>query len=392
MKKFFLSFGGGGKSHTDNVEFICKQASEMDLFESVYMFTDSSLATDLDHHEFFKKFNDFMIANKRGFGYWIWKSYLISYVLNKTQLNDIIIYADAGCRLSHKRFMLPVLESLSGNCEISLEFAARDHVGYTKSSVLNELGGDFLNNKMIAATSIAIRNTEKTRMFIDKWQKLCQRTELLVDPVREAEPAGFVDHKHDQSIFSLCLYNDYPEFLHKNNFGLLRKAIFPLRMGKNGFSDSMYKGFLENVNNLAPMDFDSFDEIRLSSLLEQDKSLILYDLVTPYYKPPYSFHTPKQINPNIILSFKKAVKLDFLVIENRKGLEDRLSKLLIEVSMDDDLYVPIYLVSHVFGGLYNDRPLILSISDISFQYIRFTSVDDDPIFFHLKSIYFYSNA
>ena len=40
---YFLSFGGGGQNYRDAVKRLCKQASEFEIFNKIYCFTDEDL-------------------------------------------------------------------------------------------------------------------------------------------------------------------------------------------------------------------------------------------------------------------------------------------------------------------------------------------------------------
>ncbi len=67
------------------------------LFNKIYSFTEQDLINDSD---FWNKHKDFILKNKRGYGYWVWKPYLISKILKEINDNDILLYLDAGCELN----------------------------------------------------------------------------------------------------------------------------------------------------------------------------------------------------------------------------------------------------------------------------------------------------
>jgi hypothetical protein len=242
---------------------------------------------------------------------------------------------------------------------------------------------------MIAATSFGLRKTKKTNEFINLWYDFCQSTDLLRDPIRQLEPDTFIDHRHDQSLFSLCLYNFFPDLIQTQESRLLNNAILPLRMRNGVLTDYNFKNFVSSLNNSSPLPLNLFDKINLSSSATTDSDLILLDLVTVKFKSNFSFHTSLELNPFFCISFKDIVNVNCIVVENRKDFESRISKLIIEVSLDNISYQPIYAVSYEFGGLYNDNPLVVSTGGIKFKYIKFSSIANDPIYFHLKSVYFY---
>ena len=47
--------------------------------------------------EFWVKHGNFIENNKRGYGYWLWKSYIVKKQLELMKEGDILLYADSGC-------------------------------------------------------------------------------------------------------------------------------------------------------------------------------------------------------------------------------------------------------------------------------------------------------
>ena len=50
---------------------------------------------DLEKQEFFAKYRDFA-PNQRGYGFWLWKPFIIFETLKKLNDGDICLYCDAG--------------------------------------------------------------------------------------------------------------------------------------------------------------------------------------------------------------------------------------------------------------------------------------------------------
>lgn len=49
---------------------------------------------------FWVKNAEFMMSNRRGYDFWLWKPYVILSTLQDSEPNDVIIYMDAGCTLN----------------------------------------------------------------------------------------------------------------------------------------------------------------------------------------------------------------------------------------------------------------------------------------------------
>ena len=95
--KTFLTFGGPSSNYHSAVNRICTQASEFNVFDNIVGATDHHIKDD---NEFYNKHGRFLEENSRGYGYWLWKSYLVKKQLEKMNENDILVYADSGCVLN----------------------------------------------------------------------------------------------------------------------------------------------------------------------------------------------------------------------------------------------------------------------------------------------------
>ena len=97
QRKWFITFGGPTENYHVAVARICREANEIGVFDHIIGYTEKDLIND---ESFWNKHRDFILANKRGYGYWIWKSYLTKKTLEKMADNDILVYADAGCKIN----------------------------------------------------------------------------------------------------------------------------------------------------------------------------------------------------------------------------------------------------------------------------------------------------
>lgn len=98
MKIFFLTFGGPTKNYHDAVERLCNQAKQMNIFDEIIGMTEKDLQND---EEFWFKHSDFINNNSKGYGYWLWKPYIIKKTLEKMNDEDILLYLDCGCELNY---------------------------------------------------------------------------------------------------------------------------------------------------------------------------------------------------------------------------------------------------------------------------------------------------
>jgi hypothetical protein len=97
ITKTFISFGGPTKNYHNSLARISEEAKQTNFFDYIHGFTEKDLKNDIT---FWEKHGNFIESNRRGYGYWLWKSYLIKRQLDKLNEGDILIYADAGCQVN----------------------------------------------------------------------------------------------------------------------------------------------------------------------------------------------------------------------------------------------------------------------------------------------------
>jgi len=219
IKLIFLTFGGGGENYHDAANRVTNEVKELNVFNDYVMYTDEYLKNDT---AFWNKHSSFIQNNKRGYGYWLWKPYIIMKTLNFMNNGDILLYLDGGCEvfkgdmnsLIEKCIKHNILYTLTGTLEKE----------YTKTDLLIEME---LNDNIIKdspqyqASAIFLKKNEKIMSFVKEWYLLCCNYHLIDDSDSiQNNDSAFIEHRHDQSIFSLLIkkYNyDKEENILKNS-------------------------------------------------------------------------------------------------------------------------------------------------------------------------------
>ena len=190
--------------------------------DNIVIFKESDIDTDfyVKHQQHFR--------DKRGFGYWIWKSYLVFEILKLINNNDILVYADAGCTMNmfaiHRfnQYLNIVNSSQYGILSFELDVLEKT---YTKMDLFEYLGlntDKFLNSKQIIATTFILKKCNHTINLINEWYNTACIYNLIDDsPSILKNDDSFIEHRHDQSIFSLIAKKYGTEILpdetyHKN--------------------------------------------------------------------------------------------------------------------------------------------------------------------------------
>jgi hypothetical protein len=167
--------------------------------------------------------NRHILQQKRGGGYWLWKPWAANKAAALLTDGDFLVYLDSGCY---------ILKSI----EPWLRLAATQDPGWvvleideyvprwTKGDLFAALKLDpsaFTSTKQVLGGVWAMRVSPLTKSILRQWLQLAQNEDLLTDkPSKTENPPGFVEHRHDQSIFSLLIRTH-------NVTTLLRDNTFP---------------------------------------------------------------------------------------------------------------------------------------------------------------------
>ena len=388
-----MTFGAGSQDFEEACSDLYSQAVETGIFEFIFKFGENTLLEP--EHSFFKnQYYEFIKANKRGFGLWIWKSYLINFVLNKLNDGDVLIYADSGCRFRNKKYLPKLIDRIKQDTFVA---TLQSHAmkPYTSSKVLFEFDPEctLAHQRQVQATMLGVCVNEESRAIIHDWVVACSNEELLLDPDRKLEPLDFIDHRHDQSILSLLLYSKYHHYLPNDEHNeIFYKAIGADRI-RHKFDLKQYSqvrvgGYLMNI-----LPVDDFKSISFSSHSHppEDTGLLQFEsLIAVEFKSPYAFHTSHEIAPFLLIELKASKSTRLLVIENREGLEWRIKSLSVAVSEDALNFEEVATVGYSFGGFYNNDPCIISLPAKNYKFLKITSNNIEPLPMHLKSVYLYS--
>jgi hypothetical protein len=144
----------------------------------------------------------------RGFGYWLWKPYIILDYLNNhlDDDNDIMLYVDAGDTFD-ERIINSVRDHLDDNLIYAIH-GPHSNTQWTKRDCFVLMDCD--NTKywdtgyQIYSSMIACRKNQTTLDFFNEWFKFCKNKNILTDDENICGKPNFPDfeeHRHDQSIF-----------------------------------------------------------------------------------------------------------------------------------------------------------------------------------------------
>ena len=269
-KKFFCTFADSRLKKS--LERIKKQAELMKTYDEILIYDESGL--DLDFKE---RFKDNLVYGSRGFGYWVWKPQVILQTFEKMDYGDVCNYVDAGCWLNPKgkkrlnEYFDLVLQDEKGILAFQVKNTFNDPLlnqfslpefKWTKGDLFDYFGVrnnlNITQSEQIGASVIFIKKNKFTEKFVKEWLNVYQQNFGLADdsPSVSLNFAGFIEHRHDQSIFGiLCKIYEvntisafeywYPskENIHKPDWSKLKN--YPIWAKRDKDYD-----FIKNLENL----------------------------------------------------------------------------------------------------------------------------------------------
>jgi hypothetical protein len=203
---YFVSFGGPSASYHAALQRICGEAKSFNLFTKILGYTDIYLKNDT---EFWSKHGNFVSTNPRGYGYWLWKSYLCKKLLATINDDDIIVYADAGCtmNLQGKFRLLEYIEMCKTHESgiVSFQLTHQEQF-WTKNDICQHLGAsqnELLSGQLVGGIFL-LRKCKAVVDLVDKWYETGSNYNLIDDsPSLTPNIPEFRENRHDQSIWSI---------------------------------------------------------------------------------------------------------------------------------------------------------------------------------------------
>jgi hypothetical protein len=202
-KIHFVTFGSPQFYRT--LERVHVEAITSEFFDEYHVFTEKDLPEDI---------LEYCENNKRGYGFYIWKPYLVDLVINQIPENDIIVWCDCGnsiFRNGKERFDEYIkLVNESEYANLGFEgWSEHYELIYGKRQIFDFLDAkDFLELKGgglgLVAGMFIIRNTKFTRQLVKLWKETCFNHKYLIDDTPEPHNNQINwDNRCDQPVWSV---------------------------------------------------------------------------------------------------------------------------------------------------------------------------------------------
>lgn len=218
MKKYHINFAHN--RYLKSQEY-CSDSAKKFGFDEVISYRDQDISQE------FKDKNSYIFSQTRGYSYWLWKPYLISRTLSKINHGDLLVYSDSGSYYQNSPEPLFDLVTKDPNGVLSFELKGLIEKNYTKRDTFVLMGLDetkYTDSSQREATYIWLIKNDFTMNLVREYLEYAQDERVITDMVSENKNYdGFIDHRHDQSIWSLLCkkYNIEPHRLISQHGGHL---------------------------------------------------------------------------------------------------------------------------------------------------------------------------
>ena len=198
----FCTFGNV-PAYSRSINELCTEAIRSNYFNTVTSYDQSIIPNE--HKTFIQN-------NTRGYGYWLWKPIVILKRMQVEKEGDVIIYADAGCGISttneaREKFK-EWIESVKNHPTHRISFQM-PHIeeNWTKADLFKMMDCTTDEYKKtgqhIGGIQIYQVTKENIAFLKEVLQYMCNYHLLTDAPSTLPNASSFIEHRHDQSVFSL---------------------------------------------------------------------------------------------------------------------------------------------------------------------------------------------
>jgi hypothetical protein len=210
--KVFFTFGSDNdyeRKHIYHANNLAEQVKQFNIFDEINVYTGIDIQND---KSFWEQHGEFIKNNRRGYGYWVWKPYLIKKKMEQLNDGDILLYLDSQCRinLDEKQYLLDYLEIVKKNKILFTPWKDVPAYEYcfNKMDLVHKLdmqNHELLNTYQNQSCIILIYVCKETRDLIDLiYYYACEDYHNIDDtPSIIPNHIKYWEHRHDQSLFSL---------------------------------------------------------------------------------------------------------------------------------------------------------------------------------------------
>lgn len=197
------------KTFEKSAERYVQELKSKNFFDEVLKYSPEDFDDNfkIAHQDFIKK-------NKKGYGYYIWKPYVILKALKSIQEGDILVYGDAGNDIpgSKERCLIEFNKVLSIKKGVKLIASKQGWaIRWIKTDLYFAMGWTsifYSFKRMVEAGRVVMQKNDETIKFMEEWLHYATVDYHNIDDSesRLFNLPFFIEHRNDQSIFTLLFH------------------------------------------------------------------------------------------------------------------------------------------------------------------------------------------
>jgi hypothetical protein len=230
-----VTFADGSVFTTDR---LVAEAKRSGFFKSIDAFDANTLKESNTSAEIFcRERSQWIKNNKKGFGYYIWKSRAVLNSMENAKDGDIIVWCDSGCsiiNINRSKMSTYYIDFIDSDSDVMCFPMKEDtYLDSTdsKSSLINRIFGSFeqykenaFTDKQITTAFIIFKKTTASINLVKQWDEISQLDDykFIDESVSlEGERESFRFNRYDQSIVSLLI----KKFKSENTLKVIYKEV-----------------------------------------------------------------------------------------------------------------------------------------------------------------------
>ena len=203
MKLKIISFGS-------NDDYINLAEKTVQSINNLYSKSETKVFNPKDLPD---EINNYAKSYSKGYGYWVWKPYIVKKALSTLNENDILLYVDGRSGLSITGKPIRWLDDfiIENQFDIASWQMIHKEMSWTNGDIISafnlDLNSELLKTGQFAATFHAWRKNIRSLNFSNEWLNfLLQNREICRDDnSKNLNHKNFIENRHDQSVFSLMV-------------------------------------------------------------------------------------------------------------------------------------------------------------------------------------------
>ena len=157
--------------------------------------------------------NNYANLYSKGYGYWVWKPFIIKEALFTINESDVLLYVDGRSGLKKTGKPIKWLDNfiLENQFDIASWQMIHKEMSWTNGDIISafnlDLNSELIKTGQFASTFHAWRKNIRSINFLNEWLNfLLDNREICRDEdSKKLNHKKFIENRHDQSVFSLMV-------------------------------------------------------------------------------------------------------------------------------------------------------------------------------------------